>query len=254
MPLLDIKPSKARWREFQSRRSERVRYNLLVVEQCIGGDLAARMKHEEGNQAIHELVRNRIQRSIELKHRLLLDQAFQSAVVLAATQMAHSLRNDGKILFFGNGGSAADAQHLAAEFVGRYLLDRRAFAAIALNVNSSNVTSIANDFGFDLVFSRQVEALGKAGDVAVGISTSGNSLNVARALDTAKSRSIYTIALTGASGGLLKAIADCAICVPSEETPRIQECHILTGHIICEIAEQMLVESLHTETRREFSS
>jgi D-sedoheptulose 7-phosphate isomerase len=209
------------------------------------------MKHEHDNQALHELVRNRIQRSIRLKNELLLDQTFQSAVVQASIQIAHSLRNDGKILFFGNGGSAADAQHLATEFVGRYLRERRAFAAIALTDNSSNVTAIANDFGFDLVFSRQIEALGKAGDVAVGISTSGNSPNVARALDAAKSRSIYTIALTGSSGGLLKGIADCSIRIPSEETPRIQECHILTGHIICEIAEQMLAESPGTEARPE---
>lgn len=204
------------------------------------------MKFEQG-KAVHALVRDRIQRSIELKNELLLDQAFQSAVVQAAMQIAHSLRNDGKILFFGNGGSAADAQHLAAEFVGRYLLNRHAFAAIALNVNSSNVTAIANDFGFDFVFSRQIEAFGKSGDVAVGISTSGNSPNVARALDAAKSKSIYTIALTGSSGGLLRGIADCVICIPSEETPRIQECHILTGHIICEIAERVLVESLDTD-------
>ena len=212
------------------------------------------MKYEQGNQAVHELVRNRIQRSIELKNELLLDQTFQSAVIQASIQIAHSLRNDGKILFFGNGGSAADAQHLAAEFVGRYLVDRRAFAAIALNVNSSNLTAIANDFGFDLVFSRQIEALGKAGDVAIGISTSGNSPNVARALDTAKSRSIYAIALTGASGGLLKAIADCTICVPSKDTPRIQECHILTGHIICEIAERVLVESPNTDALPEVNT
>ena len=204
------------------------------------------MKFEQVSQGVHELVRNRIQRSIELKNKLLLDQTFQSAVVQAARQIAHSLRNDGKILFFGNGGSAADAQHLAAEFVGRYLLNRPAFAAIALNGNSSNVTAIANDFGFDLVFSRQIEAFGKAGDIAVGISTSGNSTNVARALVAARMRSIYTIALTGCTGGMLKGIADCLICIPSEETPRIQECHILTGHIICEIAEQMLAESLGT--------
>ncbi len=140
----------------------------------------------------------------------------------------------------GNGGSAADAQHMAAEFTGRYLKERRALPALALSTNFSSVTAIGNDYGFDLVFARELEALGKAGDVAVGISTSGNSRNVIRALEVAKSKSIYSIALTGVSGGLMKSIADCAICMPSDETPRIQECHILTGHIICEIAELAL--------------
>jgi D-sedoheptulose 7-phosphate isomerase len=154
-----------------------------------------------------------------------------------------ALRGGCKVLFFGNGGSAADAQHLAAEFTGRYLKERRALPALALHANSSAVTAIGNDYGFDLVFARQIEALGKDGDVAVGISTSGNSSNVLRALEVAKSKSIYTVALTGASGGRMKDVADCTICIPSQETPRIQECHILTGHIICEIAEDLMIEA-----------
>jgi D-sedoheptulose 7-phosphate isomerase len=200
------------------------------------------MKTQENTKLLHNLVLDRIQRSIEVKQALLLDANFRELVAQAAMQIVKSLRAGGKVLFFGNGGSAADAQHLAAEFTGRYLKERRALPALALHGNSSAVTAIGNDYGFDLVFARQLEALGKDGDVAVGISTSGNSRNVLRALEVAKSKGIYTVALTGASGGAMKNLADCILCIPSEETPRIQECHILTGHIICEIAEEMLFE------------
>jgi len=189
------------------------------------------------------LVRDRIQRSIDVKQRLLIDDTFENQVIQTALQIVKALRGGCKVLFFGNGGSAADAQHLAAEFTGRYLKERRALPALALHANSSAVTAIGNDYGFDLVFARQIEALGKDGDVAVGISTSGNSSNVLRALEVAKSKSIYTVALTGASGGRMKDVADCTICIPSQETPRIQECHILTGHIICEIAEDLMIEA-----------
>ena len=189
------------------------------------------------------MVRDRIQRSIDVKQALLQDDTFQNLAIQAALQIVKALRGGCKVLFFGNGGSAADAQHLAAEFTGRYLKERRALPALALHANTSALTAIGNDYGFDLVFARQMEALGKEGDVAVGISTSGNSTNVLRALEVAKSKSIYTVALTGVSGGKMKEMADCAICIPSRETPRIQECHILTGHIICEIAEDMMVEA-----------
>lgn len=202
------------------------------------------MKTEENTKLVNDLVRDRIRRSIEVKQLLLSHATFQDQVALAAMEIVRALRADSKVLFFGNGGSAADAQHLAAEFTGRYLKERRALPALALHANSSAVTAIGNDYGFDLVFARQMEALGKEGDVAVGISTSGNSRNVLCALEVAKSKSIFTVALTGASGGSMKNVADCTICIPSEETPRIQECHILTGHIICEIAEEMLFGSL----------
>lgn|SRR5690348_8818380 len=200
------------------------------------------MKTQEHKSRLQEMVCDRIRRSIELKQKLLQDEAFGALVIEAALQIVKALRAGGKVMFFGNGGSAADAQHLAAEFTGRYLKERRALPALALHANTSALTAIGNDYGFDLVFARQIEALGKEGDLAVGISTSGNSPNVLRALETAKAKSIYTVALTGASGGKMKSLADCTICVPSEETPRIQECHILTGHIICEIAEDMLFE------------
>jgi D-sedoheptulose 7-phosphate isomerase len=189
------------------------------------------------------LIQDRIQRSIEVKQTLLADRELHALVAEAAMQIVKSLRAGGKVIFCGNGGSAADSQHLAAEFTGRYLRERRALPALALSVNSSSLTAIGNDYGFDLVFARQLEALGNKGDVLVGISTSGNSRNVIRAMETAKSKSIYTVALTGASGGAMKKLADCRIGAPSDETPRIQECHILIGHIICEIAEIELFEN-----------
>ncbi len=201
------------------------------------------MKPQESTKLLNDLVLDRIQRSIEVKQALLMDADFRELVAQAAMQIVTSLRAGGKVLFFGNGGSAADAQHLAAEFTGRYLKERRALPALALHGNSSAVTAIGNDYGFDQVFARQMEALGKEGDVAVGISTSGNSRNVVRALEVAKSKGIFTVALTGASGGAMKNVADCTLRIPSEETPRIQECHILTGHILCEIAEEMLFEA-----------
>jgi len=200
------------------------------------------MKTQERKHLLEDIVCDRIQRSINVKEALLRDEAFGALVARASLEIVKALRGGGKVMFCGNGGSAADAQHLAAEFTGRYLKERRALPALALHANTSALTAIGNDYGFDLVFARQIEALGKEGDVVVGISTSGNSPNVLRALETAKEKSIYTVALTGASGGKMKDVADCAIRIPSEETPRIQECHILTGHIICEIAEDMLFE------------
>jgi len=200
------------------------------------------MNLPEDIQSLTTLVLDRIQGSISVKQALLRNDQFHKLVIQSALQIVASLRKGGKVLFFGNGGSAADAQHLAAEFTGRYLKERRALPALALHANTSSLTAIGNDYGFDLVFARQMEALGQAGDVAVGISTSGNSPNVLRALEVARQKSIFTVALTGASGGKMKQAADCTICIPSEETPRIQECHILTGHIICEIAENLMIE------------
>ena len=198
------------------------------------------MEQKDNSAALRALLRDRIRRSIELKETLLNDDDFQGLVTQVAMRIVKSLGLGGKVFFFGNGGSAADAQHLAAEFTGRFLKERRALPALALSVNTSSLTAIGNDYGFDLVFARQLEALGKEDDVAVGISTSGNSPNVIRALEAARSKSIYSVALAGKSGGKLKNVADCTIYIPSEETPRIQECHILTGHLICEMVEEML--------------
>ena len=197
-------------------------------------------EQKDNSVALRALLRDRIRRSIELKEALLNDDNFHGLVTQVAMRIVKSLGLGGKVFFFGNGGSAANAQHLAAEFTGRFLKERRALPALALSVNSSSLTAIGNDYGFDLVFARQLEALGKEGDVAVGLSTSGNSPNVIRALEAAKSKSIFAVALTGKSGGKLKNTADCTICIPSEETPRIQECHILTGHLICEMVEEVL--------------
>lgn len=159
-------------------------------------------------------------------------------VVAQATEaIVQSLHDGGKVMFCGNGGSAADSQHLAAEFTGRFIADRRPLAAIALSTDSSALTCIGNDYSFDHVFIRQIQALGKPGDCLVGISTSGNSANVMMAFDAARSRSITTIGLLGRDGGKLKALSDIAIIVDSPTTARIQEAHILIGHTICGAVE-----------------
>jgi len=155
----------------------------------------------------------------------------------AVKAIVKSLNNGNKLLVFGNGGSAADSQHIAAELVGRFKKERRPLAAIALTTNTSTLSALANDYGYNAVFSRQVEALGKKGDVALGISTSGNSSNVIEAVKKARSLGLTSIALTGGSGGSLKSEADIAIVVNSDNTPRVQESHILIGHIICELVE-----------------
>ena len=181
-----------------------------------------------------------IQESISAKERLLGSAATVATIARVSEVLIESLRAGHKVLLFGNGGSAADAQHIAAEFVGRFAFDRPALPALALSVNTSCVTAIGNDYGFDLVFSRQIEALGKRGDVAIGISTSGNSANVLRALSVAKGMGLRTVALAGEGGGKLKDTVDLCICAPSNETPRIQECHILIGHIISQLVEQAI--------------
>lgn len=175
-------------------------------------------------------------------HQRLLDGCLP-AINAAADAMVSAYRKGRKAFFFGNGGSAADAQHLAAEFLGRYLQERRPLPAVALHANTSAMTAIANDYGYNQVFARQLEALAVAGDVAVGISTSGNSPSVIEAVQCARRLGLYTIALTGASGGCLRGQVDTLIAVPSEETPRIQECHILVGHALCNVVEQAMVEA-----------
>ena len=160
------------------------------------------------------------------------------AVVAAADALNTALTNGAKVLIFGNGGSAADAQHFACELVGRFLRERRAVPAIALTTDSSTVTAIANDYGFDLVFARQIEALGRPGDVAVGISTSGSSANVLSGLQCAKARGLKTVAFTGGSGGPIGAAADVHVNVPHELTPRVQEVHRTLIHAVCDLVEQ----------------
>jgi D-sedoheptulose 7-phosphate isomerase len=178
-----------------------------------------------------------IEASIATKQSMLGNRELISTAARISEILVHALKQGNKVLIFGNGGSAADAQHIAAEFVGRFAFDRPALPALALSVNSSCVTAIGNDYGFDLVFSRQLEALARPGDVAIGISTSGNSPNVIKAMSTARKMELHTVALTGAAGGGIKSNVDHCICVPSNDTPRIQEGHILVGHIISELVE-----------------
>jgi len=183
-----------------------------------------------------------IEGSIAVKQRLLGDTVLISSIARVSEVSLAAIKNGNKLLLFGNGGSAADAQHIAAEFVGRFAFDRPALPALALSVNTSCLTAIGNDYGFDQVFSRQLEALARPGDVAIGFSTSGNSSNVLHAISTAKKMGLQTVALTGTPGGKLQQAADLdhCVCVPSSETPRIQECHILIGHIVSELVEQEL--------------
>lgn len=180
--------------------------------------------------------------SISVKQRVLANDEVVANILAACDVTTRALQKGGKLLFFGNGGSAADAQHIAAELVGRFAFDRPPLPALALSVNSSCVTAIGNDYGFATIFSRQIEALGRPGDVAIGISTSGNSRNVLEGVATARTLGLHTLALTSATGGKLKNAVDHCICVPSEETPRIQECHILIGHIIAELVEEALFQ------------
>lgn len=184
-----------------------------------------------------ELVRSRLEESIEVKRRLLEQDGVDFVTELAAEVVA-ALRNGGKVLFIGNGGSAADASHLAAEFVGRYLVDRAPLPAITMMDNAAAMSAIANDYGYAETLTRQVRALGRDGDVMVAMSTSGESENVIRAVETANSMALHTAALTGASGGRLALSAERCLRVPSDETPRIQEAHILVGHLVCELVER----------------
>jgi len=179
-----------------------------------------------------------IEASIATMQGMLRSSEVLLTVARVSEVLVRALKQGNKALLFGNGGSAADAQHFAAELVGRFAFDRPALPALALSVNTSCVTAIGNDYGFDQVFSREIEALARPGDVAIGISTSGDSANVVRAMSTAKKMGLHTIALTGRDGGNLRNTVDHCICVPSNETPRIQECHILIGHIISELVER----------------
>ena len=185
-----------------------------------------------------DILRKNIERSMEVHGKLL--ETCLPAMTAAADALVSAYRAGHKALFFGNGGSATDAQHLAGEFLGRYLRERSPLPALALADNTAAVTAIANDYGYDRVFSRQLQALAAAGDVAIAISTSGNSQNVVEAVTCARKLGLYTIGLTGSSGGRLRGLVDALIAVPSDETPRIQECHILIGHALCDAVEHAI--------------
>jgi len=193
-----------------------------------------------GSDKMSQQIAKRLNESARLKEEIARKSAGKIQAI--AELIIGAYRNGGKVVLFGNGGSAADAQHIAAELVGKFLLERKAFPAIALTTNSSILTAIANDYSYDEVFSRQVEALVTDKYVVIGISTSGNSQNVVDAIALAKKKGAKTVGLTGDDGGKLAKIAGLTLIVPSDSTPRIQEAHITIGHIICEIVEGELAE------------
>jgi len=183
-------------------------------------------------------LKNQIAASAATKEKILADESLLKIIENVATECVNVYKNSKKTLIAGNGGSAADAQHIAAELVGRYGFDRPSLPSLALTTDTSNLTAIGNDYGYDKVFSRQLEGMGQEGDLFIGISTSGNSQNVINAFLSAKEKGITTVALVGRDGGKMAAMADYAIIIPSNDTPRIQESHILIGHIICDVIEK----------------
>lgn len=179
-----------------------------------------------------------IQQSIDVKKLLLSDENIINILSSCVDEIVAAFKNGNKVLFCGNGGSAADAQHLAAEFSGRFYTDREALPAEALHVNTSYLTAVANDYSYDVVYSRIIKGIGKKGDVLVGLSTSGNSGNIVKAFETAREKGMKTIGFTGSAGGKMKELSDYLLNVPSNDTPRIQESHIMLGHIICQLVEE----------------
>ncbi len=185
---------------------------------------------------MQEKIKAELKESIDVKNRVIKNLVPQ--IEQAAGIMIEALKSGNKILFFGNGGSAADAQHLAGELIGRYLKDRHSLAAIALTTDTSILTCLSNDFGFETIFARQIKGLAKSGDIAFGISTSGNSKNVLNGIEKAKELKCKTIGLLGCDGGRISGVCDVAITIPCNSTPRIQESHITIGHILCGLIEQ----------------
>ncbi|PHS56530.1 MAG: phosphoheptose isomerase [Sulfurimonas sp.] len=183
-------------------------------------------------------IKNQIKESYETKQTIYSDEKLLDKIQKVCELCVKLYKGSNKTILAGNGGSAADAQHIAAELVGRYGFDRPSIPSLALTTDTSNLTAIGNDYGYDKVFSRQLEGMGQDGDIFIGISTSGNSKNIINAFEVAKDKNITTIALTGKDGGKMASMADIALIVPSNSTPRIQESHILIGHIICDIIEK----------------
>lgn len=187
---------------------------------------------------MNNTIKKIIQASIDVKAAILQDEHLINQLALCVNDIVAAFQNGNKVLFCGNGGSAADAQHLAAEFSGRFYTDRDALPAEALHVNTSYLTAVANDYSYDVVYSRIIKGIGKKGDVLVGLSTSGNSGNIVKAFEMAKEKGMITIGFTGETGGKMKPLSDYLLNVPSTDTPRIQESHILLGHIICQLVEE----------------
>lgn len=187
-----------------------------------------------------QLLKSRLQASIDLKTNLLTNDAILTTVEQIVKDIVNCYKQDGKVLWAGNGGSAADAQHLAAELSGRFYYDRPPLFSEAMHVNTSYTTAVANDYSYDVIYSRLVKAMGRKGDVLIGLSTSGNSTNVIKALEVANEIGMVTVAFTGETGGKMKDAAKYLVNIPSKDTPRIQECHMILGHTICELVEMQL--------------
>ena len=193
-------------------------------------------------------VKEIIKASIDSKQQVLNDDKLLDTVCNVVNAIVRCFQEGHRVYFCGNGGSAADAQHLAAEFSGRFYKDRKALPAEALHCNTSYLTAVGNDYGFDVVYSRIIDGIGQQGDVLVGLSTSGNSANIIRAFEVAKTKGLITVGFTGISGGQLKSISDYLINVPSADTPRIQESHIMLGHVICELVETKYFDTPFSES------
>lgn len=185
-----------------------------------------------------EQVKKILQSSIDTKLALLQNEELLQTICQTVKLITAAFKNGNRVYFCGNGGSAADAQHLAAEFSGRFYSDRKALPAEALHCNTSYLTAVANDYGYEAVFSRMIDGIGQKGDILIGLSTSGNSKNIIKAFEVAKEKEMITVAFTGATGGQMKTSSDYLIAVPSNDTPRIQESHITIGHIICQLVEE----------------
>lgn len=186
-----------------------------------------------------EKIKNILQASVDVKKQILTDDKLLLTVKDCVNVIVNAFEKGNKVLFCGNGGSASDAQHLAAEFSGRFYTDRDALPAEALHCNTSYITAVANDYSYDVIYSRLIKGIGNEGDILVGLSTSGNSKNIVQAFEVAHEKKMITIAFTGSSGGKLKKDADYLINIPSDDTPRIQESHITLGHIICQLVEEI---------------
>jgi D-sedoheptulose 7-phosphate isomerase len=185
-----------------------------------------------------------ISASIETKQNLLADETLLKTICDTVDVILNTFRNGKRVYFCGNGGSAADAQHLAAEFSGRFYKNRKALPAEALHCNTSYLTAVANDYSFDDIYSRLIDGIGEKGDVLVGLSTSGNSENILKAFETARKKEMITVGFTGESGGKMRSLCDHLINIPSTDTPRIQESHIMVGHIICQLVEEKFFKPL----------
>lgn len=192
---------------------------------------------------MQDRIKSIIAASITTKQHLLADEALMTTIEQVTRLIVAAFESGNKVLFCGNGGSAADAQHLAAEFSGRFYTDRNPLPSEALHCNTSYLTAVANDYGYDVVYSRMVKGMGKPGDVLVGLSTSGNSVNIIKAVEEAKKIGMINVVFTGESGGKLRDLCDHLVNVPSSDTPRIQESHIMVGHIICELVESELFKN-----------